>query len=334
MGVSAPVGLDMELGEAPARPEATWRVPAQIAELVQHSPHETVILRLFAWFFVLCGIGYYFIYARRWETAQVALTSHIQVLGMTAVAQLCLVFLYARLSNKIDLGPGLRRLQTKVPAEDACPVAIDVIQHEVVTGSDEGFAWIEDGTLYFKGLQTVFRLNVSDVPPLSEWPRKYRPSIDKGIPPRHILIPVDDRMVRLRLQLIDPFEDRGARRRSAMFNRSLVKWLAERPTGSLESLLPPLGLHLALQGNRPFRYEGLIGGICLLAINLFILATARLNWATNDLMSLANAIELAAGILLSWMSLRLIVAQWRNIKVRKELTDGFSTEFSKNDPLR
>jgi len=306
-------------------------VPSQITDLILHSPQETLVLRLFAWFFVLSGLIYYFFYARRWEVPEVALTSHIQALGMIAVAELCLVFLYTRLANKIDLGPGLRRLQAKVPDENACPVAIEIVQSEVVTGSDEGFAWIEEGTLFFKGLQTVFRLNAEDVPPLSSWPKKYRPSIDRGVPPRNILVPVGNRTLRVRLKLIDPFEDRGARRRSAQFNRSLVKWLAERPTGSLETLLPPLELHDALRHDSLFQFEGIVAGIGLLLLNLMIFATARASWATNDLLSVANATEFAAGLILSWVAVKLIASQWRNLRVRHQLSLEIPELLSKID---
>ena len=304
------------MDQAPTKPMATWRVPSQISDLVEHSPKETLALRLFAWFFVIFGLTYYFMIARRWELGEAALSSHVQVLSMIAIAELSLVFLYTRLANKIDLGPGLRRLQTKVPDENACPIAIEVLQNDVVTGCDEGFFWIEDGTLFFKGLQTVFRLNAVDVPPLSRWPRKLRPSLDKGVPPRMILFNLADRTIKIRIKLIDPFEDRGARRRTALFDRSLTKWLHGRPAGSLESLLPPLELHDALRHSTWYRYEGLAAGAVLLVINLAILATSRLNLSTNDLVSFANALEFGAGLVLSWVALKLILSQWRNLKVR------------------
>lgn len=328
--MSAPLGLDLDLAEAPARPTATWRVPSQITELIQHSPLETIYLRICAWFFLFCGFSYYFIIARRFEIGTPALTNHLQVFGLIAVAELCLVFLYTRMSNKIDLGPGLKRLKTKIPDEAAVPVAVDVVQHEVVTGTDEGYMWIEEGTLYFKGLQTVFRINSTDVPPLAVWPRKFRPSIDKGIPPQYVLIPVGERLVRLRLRLLDPFEDSKARRLSNQFNRSLTKWLVEKPAGSLESLLPPLDLHDALRHVTLFRFEGFVAGIGLLLFNLTILLTARLNYTSRDLMGLANATEFAAGLLLSWLAVKLIVAQYRNLKVRHQLALELPKAFSKN----
>lgn len=318
--VSAPAGLETELGSGPARPMANWRVPSQIAELVEHSPLETIYLRGFAWLFIVSGIGYYFLVARNWDLPEPALAAHIQVFGMIGIAEICLVFLYTRLSNKIDLGPGLRRLQTKVPAEHACPVHIDVVQESVVTGSDEGFLWVDEGTLYFKGLQTVFRLNSSDVPPLGMWPRKLRPSIDKGKPPRILLVPVADKVVKIKIDLIDPFEDRGARRRTANFDRTLTKWLAERPTGHLESLLPPLQLHDALRRTGPFRLEGLMAGVIVTLVNLTILFTARRDYSSNDLMSVTNGLEFTAGVLLCALSLRMAFGQWRDLQVRHQLS--------------
>ncbi len=280
---------------------------------------ETMWLRAFAWFFLFSGVAYYFLVARRFEIPELSLTSHIEVLTMIAVAESCLFLLYTRMSNKIDLGPGLRRLRAKVQNEDAVPVSLDVIQQGVVTGSDEGFFWLEDGTLFFKGLQTVFRLNSEDVPPLKTWPRKWRPSLDKGKPPRNILVVEGERTLRVRLKLIDPFQDYHARRRSATFDRHLIKWLALKPEGSLETLLPPLELHDALRHLSPFRFEGLGAGILMLVLNLVLLFSVKLDFSQGDLLAVARAFAVAACLILVWVSLQLVIARARDLRVRHDL---------------
>lgn len=317
--MSVTVGLDTDPDGKPAKACATWRVPSQIAELVRETPFETLYLRLFAWVFISCGAFYYFRFVRFMTAPAEVLTSDVEVFLMIGLAQFCLIFLYRRLSNKIDLGPGLRRLRTKIPDESACPIYLEVIQEGVVTGNDEGYLWIEDGTLYYKGLQTAFRINASDVPHLKLWPRKFRPSYDKGIPPRNILIDSSERPVRLQIKLINPFEDHGARRRTARFDRNLVKWLAEKPTGSLESLLPPLGLHAALVKEGTLRFEGIIAGVLMLLLNLSILFTARSLFTGKDLSTISDAAEISFGIGMSYIALRFILSQVKDIQFRKAL---------------
>lgn len=324
------LNLPQETTFAPTKPMATWRVPSQISELVEHSPYETIYLRAFAWVMLLFAMGYDFIIARRWEVDLPALTSDIQVFTVVIVCQLCLVFLYTRLSNKIDLGPGLRRLRTKIPGEAAVPVLVDIIQADVVTGSDEGFIWIESGTLYFKGLQTVFRLNSVDVSPLGDWPRKIRPSIDRGIPPRYILFRYQNGTVQVRLKMIDPFMDHATRRKSHLFERGLVKWLAERPEGSLESLLPPLDLHDSLRHTSPFRLEGFFGGLLMVGIGALILLTARHGHNGLGLMPIVYATELSAGLIVSVLGARFALSQWRDIKVRNRLAANLPQPLEKN----
>lgn len=317
MSVSA--GLDSDSDASAVKATATWRVPSQIAELVRETPFETLYLRVFAWVFLICGIFYYFRFVRFMTAPAQIMTSDTEVFLMVGLAEFCLIYLYNRLSNKIDLGPGLRRLRTKVPDDSACPIYLEVVQEDVVTGNDEGYMWIDEGTLYYKGLQTAFRINSPDVPILKSWPRKFRPSYDKGIPPRHILIHSPRRSMRLRIKLINPFEDHTARRRTARFDRGLVKWLAEKPTGSLETLLPPSGLHRALVKEGALSFEGMFAGVCMLAINLSILVTSRHLFSGKDLTTISDALEISFGVVMSYVALRFILSQYKDVRFRNHL---------------
>lgn len=317
-GVSLLPGLDFPADGAAFKPTATWRVSFDRERSVDPSPFETMALRLTAWFFLFAGVAYYFLIARRFE-ALAAVTQHVEVLLLIVMAQLALNFLYVRLSNRIHLGTGLRRLRSKVPDDDSVAVELEVIQDSVVTGYDEGFFWLDDGTLYFRGLQTVFRLNAEDVLHLPAWPRRLRPNLDAGRPPRWIVLKETPRPMKLRLRLIDPFEDRSARRRTAEFDRALTLWLHNRPAGSLETKIPPTALHPYLTEISPVRYEGLIASGVLTVLNICLLLTVRPSFDPSQIGSFANQLAALIALGLLVMSIRLMVRQWRVIQVRNQL---------------
>lgn len=301
------------------RAAAEWRVPGSKSERADRTPFETIWLRLHAWFFLFAGVVYHFVLGREFQTPEVLFMSQIEVMGMVALSQFALHFLYWRLANKIVLSYGLRRLKTKVPSDDACPVCIEVMQSGVITGYDEGYLWIDEGTLYYKGLQTVFRINASDVLPAKEWPRSHRPNLDEGRLPRWIHLRGASDPMDLHIKLIDPFEDYGARRRSANFDRTLAKWLAERPEGSLESRLPPFDLHPSLTSIGRFRFEGFVAGCVLMLTNLVLMLTARIGSQTNDLGDLGNMLPVVVGGVLFVFAARMAYQNYHNIQVRMRL---------------
>ncbi|MBS1721494.1 MAG: hypothetical protein JSS66_00640 [Armatimonadetes bacterium] len=312
-------GLEQEMGSQTVKPTAEWKVPLEIEMHGIQSPWETIWLRLIAWSFLFFGLVYYFMIARRYGIPEIALTQHGLVLLMIASSQLALGFLYDRLSNRVELGLGLKKLQARIDQPSAVAAEIAVIQNGVVTGCDEGYLWLEEGTLFYKGLQTVFRLNADDIASLRSWPRRKRPDIDAGRPPRWLSVLGTKRKLTVKLSVIDPLEDSATRKRATLFDKALTLWLRDRPAGSLESRLPPLALHPSLARGAAVRNEGLVAGIVLNLINLALLATARFDFHTNDLLAAANAMEIGVALLLLWRSAALARGQWRDTKVRREL---------------
>ncbi|MCW5938898.1 MAG: hypothetical protein KF884_04845 [Fimbriimonadaceae bacterium] len=302
-----------------SQPVADWRVPFFTTERAVKAATETIWQRSLAWFFLSSGALFLFFVARKYAHPEANLVAQIEALALMAASQLTLIFLCSRLSDRFDVGPGLKRLGAKVPSEDACPVSIEVKQFGVVTGYDEGYMWIEDGTLFFKGLQTVFRLNAEDVPPLGAWPNKARPNPLKGRDISCVPFLTGGVSAEVRFRIIDPFEDYHARRRSAKFLRELTLWASNRPSGSLESLLPPLSVHPALTTNRPLRHEGLVTGLLIAALNLVVLTTLKVDLSMRSLASVETLIVAFGGSALTLAALQLARRSWSTVVVRDKL---------------
>lgn len=317
--MSAQTGLNDLLSTDVVRAVAEWRVPTSEAERADRSSLETLWLRVYAWFFLIAGLFYYFLIGREFRSPDVLFFSQIEVMSMIALSQFALHFLYWRIANKIVLSFGLKRLKTKVPTESACPVCLEIFQSQVVTGYDEGYMWLNEGTLYYKGLQTVFRINSSDVVPVKQWRNSHRPNLDGGRLPRWIHLLGDTTPMQLHIKMIDPFEDHGTRRRTANFDRFLAKWLVDRPDGSLESKLPPSKLHPALRSIGKHRYEGLIAGLALIVINLLLVFTSRIGVIGNDLAGIGNLLPVAVGLVMLVLAVRMAWQNWHNIQVRLKL---------------
>lgn len=317
--MSNPLDLnDLAIGPA-VKPMTEWKVPTSKHERADQSPFETIWLRFFAWVFFCLGITYYFWIHRDFTVPEIVFSSSVEVMILIGLSQLALHFLYWQMANKIILGFGLKRLSTKVPNEGACPVSIEIYQKGVITGYDEGYFWFQDGTLFFKGLQSVFRLNSTDLEPKKLWPRKQRPNLDAGRPPRWLRILGSSDSVQLRFKLLDPFEDYGARRRSANFDREMSRWLIDRPSGSLESRLPPETLHPALTSIGPLRYEGVVAGTILCCANLALVLTAKYQNLPNNIGAIGYVLPIGIGFVFSSLALRMCVQNVQNIKFRTSL---------------
>lgn len=222
----------------------------------------------------------------------------VKGLVVLAMAQGALVYLLSRISNDVNIGPGLKRVRARIPVEDAVPVAITVVQKGTVTGADEGYMWLDEGTLFYKGLQCVFRLNQQDIKPISEWPSGRVPQPERGRDVRWLVLQAGARDCEVKLSMIDPFEDYAVRRRSARFQTALLDWLHDKPYGALESVLPPLDVHPSLQRSGKGIYEGLISGIALCAVNAGIVLTAGLDLSMSSISSLAGMLQASGGVVL------------------------------------
>lgn len=291
-------------------PIANWRL-AKPSERLIVNPADSFPFRVAAWLFLILAA----IIMISGQRTGSSFFGDLKVFIILAVSQAVLIYLLTKSSNDIFLGTGLKRLKAKVPVEEACPASIRVLQEGSVTGADEGFIWLEEGTLHFKGLQSVWRLNAADLKKYADWPRRHR---TRRVPDR-IVLEDARRAVWIEISLIDPFEDFHTRRRASRFHTGLANWAQNRPSGSLESVLPPLDLHPGLERTGPLRQEGLISGIILLAVNLVLLVSSRPDFLFQDIVGLESVVQFLIVLALFFFSVRFTFQQLLDGRIRRQL---------------
>jgi hypothetical protein len=310
--------VPLEADELPikvAEPTAEWHLPDREGI----PPTESPWLRALAWLFLGTAFAF-FLFVRRTTNTEVAYTiATSQALFVLATCQGVLAYLYRRKSNHIENGTGVRRLQSKVPPEADLPVRVEIVRDGSMTGKDLGFIWLNDGTWYFKGLQTAFRFNQQDVVPVEAWHRSIAPDPGKDRPP-HIL-PMKSRngQLVLRVEVVNPYEDYAKRKRVKGFYREMYDWLTERPRGCIESLLPPTHVHPDLVRRGIAKYEGLAAAAAMLLVDSAVLAgLPREGTATN----LGNYGLLAAIFVtgLVFLTVRFAWHELRDVTVRARLS--------------
>ena len=287
-----------------AEPTAEWHTPAEEAERLGRSPRENLWQRGLGWLFLVSGFVAY-VLTTRTITSEVGYAVSLgQAFVLMGISQAVLIYLYRRISQHVDVGSGFRRLQTKVPEDVSLPVRVDVVRDGCLTGRDEGFMWLNDGTWYFKGLQTAFRFNQGDVVPIEAWPKSIRPDPARDKPPTLLPMKSVYGRLHLRVHVIDPHMDFAKRKRVKAFYRELYDWLVERPRGAIESLLPPLSLHPSLRRTDLARYEGLAAGLAMVLIDSAVLFGLQPGGRTGAIAAFLAFALLAAGIRLAWLEVR------------------------------
>ena len=254
-----------------AEPTADWHLPNE-RELIQSGPKDGLHYRVIAWVFILTGFAF-FVVSRRTVSSEFTFAVVLsEAVVLLAVSQALLAYLYRRQSNFIDVGSGFRRLRSKVPDHADLPVNVEIIREGCLTGRDSGYIWLDEGTWYFKGLQTAFRFNQQDVVPIEAWPKSIAPDPTRDKPPE--TIPMKSKLgpLTIRVRVIDPHEDFAKRKRARKFYRELYDWLAERPRGAIESLLPPRAVHPSLKRRGLWKYEGLVAAVGMVAIDTGVMS--------------------------------------------------------------
>ena len=296
-----------------AEPTADWHVPADEAEQIRRSPRENLWQRGLGWLFLVSGFVAFLLTTRNITSEVGYAVSLGQAFVMMGISQAVLIYLYRLLSQHVDVGSGFRRLETKVPEGVSLQVRVDVVRDGCLTGRDEGFMWLKEGTWFFKGLQTAFRFNQGDVVPVEAWPRRIRPNPSHNKPPTVLPMKSVHGRLELRVLVINPHVDFAKRKLVRDFYRELYDWLVERPRGTIESLLPPLGLHPGLRRTDMARYQGFVAGLAMVLINsgvLFGLPGRGMVWAVSSIVAMAL---LAAGIFLA-------LSEYRDLSVRARLS--------------
>ncbi len=307
------------------RPAASWRPTPHASERMGTAYTEAVWQRAIAWFFWVSGMTYLFLIARPTALSgyagapEAAMMAHIKALMMAGAGQVALLLLYGRLRDNIDIGPGIVRVQARVPDPHACRCRLRVLKDGVVTGMDEGFLWLDDGTLYFKGLQTAFRLNPDDLLPVSKWKKNDRILADPTIATDLTRLALAEPGRQLEVHYVEPFDDHEARRRISDFRRALHAWLREPVPSSLESLLPPRGVHPSLLAVGLFRYEAVFAGGLMIATSIVTFLITPQGPSLNPGMAALSAIVDIASVVLVAIGIKLAWSQWRANVVRSRI---------------
>src|SRR5690606_17807543 len=133
--------------------------------------------------------------------------------------------------------------------------------------------------IFFKGLQTVFRLNWEDIPPMSLWDRKDVPNLAANRMPTTLPIPYENRGLKVKYEILDANEDFASRRRAAYFYSGLLEWLRDRPNSALETLLPPTDVHpgFCMPGRATWEPVYGLGAIILVDLGLLLSMNVGVN---------------------------------------------------------
>lgn len=291
-----------------------------VEELADSSYKETLFVRVVTWCVLAFSFAYVLAFLRRTDIADdVVWILHLKGYLLVALMHAVLYFVYRRLTDHINLGPGLKKVKSKVPADRAVPVRIKILQDNAITGVDEGYLWVENGTVFYKGLQTVFRLNWDDVPPTTLWKKEDRPNPELNKLPDTLPVPTQGRDLRVKFEILDADDDFGARRKAITFQSELLDWLDQRPKGSLESLLPPVDVHPALVRKGFPAKEAVIATAALVLLDIAL--AVSLNYGVN-FKGNAYGFAILATILhlvLLILSFRLFIHCLRAFRVRHSL---------------
>lgn len=309
------IGLD----GSTVKPTASWKPNKAARHYGVIAPGETLHFRIMAWIMLLAASVYILVFLRTPLADNQAWIMHTKGYMLLVGMHLLLAYLYGRASDFIDLGIPLRKLQYKVPREDAVPVEIKIRQSGVVTGCDQGYMWFDDEVLYYKGRQTAFRINRDDFPAATLMPRKERPDLGRMKFPKSLTLVVNDRKIRLCLKMIDPFEDFASRRKAQQFQIDLSDWILGSAQPAMESLLPPVEVHPSLIRKGWGKVEPLFGAGFLFALNVILCAAVLYGYQMGFVQGTLN--HFAAGIHVGLLFISAWIAgrSWWNTKVREEL---------------
>lgn len=304
-----------------AEPTAEWHVPEDDEDFVRFTPLSSIWLRVIAWFFLCTGFFAFAFVSKFVENSVSHYVAISEALVLVLLSEAVLIYLYRKISSHIDIGMGFKRLRSKVPEDVDLPVRIEVRRFGSLTGRDEGFMWLKDGTWYFKGIQTAFRFNQQDIVPIEAWPKKIKPDPANDKPPKTVPMKSSSGPLELDLLVINPYEDFAKRKRAKKFYRELYNWLCDRPRGSIESLLPPLRVHPNLFRTGISKYEGVVAGLAMVGLNSAVLLSLPKQVSLESTRgSFALLVAVVVGVLL-FGAFRLAWLESRDLAVRAKLQD-------------
>jgi hypothetical protein len=311
---------EVKLGVPLGAPSAEWRLP-RLDEIPSFAPSGSAFWqRAVCWLFLTAGITFYLLPAGR-QTPLVELATALKTLLLVGGSSAVIIVLITRATSERSAGISLGSIKTKLPVEEACPVKVKIHQDGSVTGSDEGYVWLEEDTLFFKGTQCVFRINAQDVLDLNQWEKGHRPKSDDGVGLRWLDLKRERRKLSLRFDFLELDEDHASHKRASKLVRRLMTWVKDRPEGVVEAVLPPLAVHPGLLASGQWAKEGGISGwlIALSGAVLTFVSVLRLMSPGHLGISLTEAMVAMLGLAMTFVGVRFAVLQTRDREVRKAI---------------
>lgn len=255
-------------GGPPGSPHAKWSVAPTRERYAAKGPFDHPFVRMMA---VLFSVGGFFVRSFAPQALDVMSLFVIESKGWLVflLGQGLYLWLVHYGRDRISLDGSIRKLLLSANQGQTCPVQVVVRQWGVVTGADQGLAWIEGDRLCFKGVATTFHTSRTDLPAWVMWSRRQRQQSDTRHPKRRLPLPWVDG-ASLEIEVINRHEDLGVQRRAARFDHDLTEWCrSSMPSQHQASLLPPSDVHPGVLPRPSFGWEVAVGTVAFLLMNLF-----------------------------------------------------------------
>lgn len=301
-------------------PSAEWRLPRMDEVPTFAANGSGFWQRGICWLFMAFGLAFYFLGSPSQSPLEELMTA-LKTLLLCGGGSLAIIALTSRSIAERGAGVSLALIKTKLPVEDCSPAKIRVFQDETLTGSDEGYFWLDESTLYFKGTQCAFRLNSKDIRAIEDWKPNRRPKTTDGVGMKWLEVRSNSRQLAVQFNFMELDNDHSAHRRSTKLVRQIATWIRETPEGVLETVLPPLSVHPGLRVSGPWVREGLYSGIAIGIVGaLLSFASLSRIVSPNHLgVSLTEGIVAIAGLGMTFFGARFAVQQMRDNELRHAL---------------
>lgn len=310
---------EVKLGVPLSSPSAEWRLPRldEIPALTTAS--AAFWQRGLFWLLLAFGLILHFAPLGR-QTPLQELAEAVKVILLCGGASAAILALLGKASNDRSAGMSLSAVKTRLPVESACPIFIRIFQEETVTGTDEGYLWLDEETLYFKGTQCAFRVNSNDVAPLSEWQKGHRPKSDDGAGLRWLELRGASRPLKLQFSFLELDGDHASHRRASQMVRALMSWINRGEEGALETVLPPLAVHPGLLPDK-WSSEGWISGLVIGLTGALLGGSAILRLAAPGHLgvSATEVLITLTGFAMTFFGVRFSASQYRDRQLRTAL---------------
>lgn len=311
---------EIKLGVSVGAPSAEWRLPNPDEVPSFDSARSGFWQRGICWLFIGFGLIFYF-FGSAGQSPLEELMTALKTLLLCGGGSLAIIALTSRSIAERGAGVSLALIKTKLPVDDCSPAKIRIYQDGTLTGSDEGYFWLDEDTLFFKGTQCAFRLNAKDFASVDDWKPKHRPKTRDGVGMKWLEIKSGSRCLAVNFAFLELDDDHAAHKRSSKLVRRIAAWIREAPEGVLETVLPPVAVHPGLKVQGSWSREGIISGaiIAILGACLAFFSLSRVISPFHLGISLTEGMVAVAGLGMTYFGAKFATQQHRDNELRHAL---------------